>query len=83
MSEVRMPQLGQTMTEGTILKWLKQEGEMVHRGEPLVEVETDKVAMIVESPEEGRLLKILRAENETVPVGEAIAWIGENERVSR
>jgi pyruvate/2-oxoglutarate dehydrogenase complex dihydrolipoamide acyltransferase (E2) component len=67
MSEVRMPQLGQTMTEGTILKWLKQEGEMVRRGEPLVEVETDKVAMVVESPEEGRLLKILRAENETVP----------------
>jgi len=81
MRELRMPQLGQTMTEGTILKWLKQEGETVRRGEPLVEVETDKVAMVVESPEEGRLLKILRAENETVPVGEAIAWIGESEQV--
>jgi pyruvate/2-oxoglutarate dehydrogenase complex dihydrolipoamide acyltransferase (E2) component len=80
MRELRMPQLGQTMTEGTILKWLKQEGETVRRGEPLVEVETDKVVMVVESPEEGRLLKILRAENETVPVGEAIAWIGESEQ---
>jgi len=81
MREVRMPQLGQTMSEGTILKWLRREGETLRRSEPLVEVETDKVVMVVESPEEGRLLKILRAENETVPVGEAIAWIGESEQV--
>jgi pyruvate dehydrogenase E2 component (dihydrolipoamide acetyltransferase) len=73
MSEIRMPQLGHTMAEGTILKWLKREGETVAKGEPLLEVETDKVAMVVESPAEGVLAEILRGENETVPVGEPIA----------
>ncbi len=82
MTEIRMPQLGQTMTEGTIQKWLKQEGEFVARGEPLLEVETDKVVMVVESPAEGALLKIVHGENATVPVGALIAVLGDpSERV--
>lgn len=75
MTAVRMPMLGQMMTEGTIQRWLKREGEMVSKGEPLFEVETDKVVMVVESSEHGILRKILRGENETVPVGAEIALI--------
>lgn len=70
---IHMPQLGQTMREGTILKWCKQEGEPVRKGEPLFEVETDKVVMVVEAPADGVLARVLRGENETVPVGEEVA----------
>ncbi len=77
MTRVQMPLLGQTMTEGTIQRWLKQEGETVRKGEPLLEVETDKVVMVVESTVDGRLEKILRQENETVPVGAEIAIIAD------
>ncbi len=55
MTRVQMPLLGQTMTEGTIQRWLKQEGETVRKGEPLLEVETDKVVMVVESTVDGLL----------------------------
>ena len=76
-TNVILPMLGQTMEEGTITKWLKREGESVQKGEPLLEVMTDKANMEVESPASGILLKILAPENATVPVKEIIAIIGE------
>lgn len=76
MTRVQMPMLGQTMSEGTIQKWLKREGEAVRKGEPLLEVETDKVVMEVEAPADGVLLKILTQDNETVPVGAEVCIIG-------
>ncbi|MFX1296328.1 MAG: 2-oxo acid dehydrogenase subunit E2 [Promethearchaeota archaeon] len=70
-----MPKLGMTMEEGTIIKWLKQEGDVVQRGEMIVEIETDKVTMKLESPDTGILYKIIASEKEVVPVGRNIALI--------
>jgi 2-oxoglutarate dehydrogenase E2 component (dihydrolipoamide succinyltransferase) len=64
-----MPQLGETIVEGTILKWLKNEGETVERDEPLFEISTDKVDTEVPSPVAGTVTKLLVAEGATVPVG--------------
>jgi pyruvate dehydrogenase E2 component (dihydrolipoamide acetyltransferase) len=74
-SEVKLPRLGQGMESGTVRKWLKNEGEKVEKGEPLFEVDTDKVTQEVESDYSGVLLKIALAEGEA-PVGQTIAWIG-------
>jgi pyruvate dehydrogenase E2 component (dihydrolipoamide acetyltransferase) len=74
MIEVIMPKLGLTMEEGTIIRWLKGEGEEVEKGEPLFEVQTDKVVMQVEAPASGTLGKILLPEGETVPVVQVIAY---------
>jgi pyruvate dehydrogenase E2 component (dihydrolipoamide acetyltransferase) len=76
MSEVVMPRLSDTMEEGTILRWLKQDGEQVARGEELVEIETDKATMTYESDREGVLQTVAR-EGDTLAVGEPIARIGE------
>lgn len=73
--EIIMPKLGETMEEGTILKWHKAEGEEVKKGDVLFEVETDKVAMEVEATESGILRKILVKEGEKVPVFKPIAII--------
>jgi 2-oxoisovalerate dehydrogenase E2 component (dihydrolipoyl transacylase) len=70
-----MPQLGESVTEGTVDKWLKREGDFVKRDEPLVEVVTDKVNAEIPSPFEGKLLKIAVAEGETVRVGAVIGQI--------
>ncbi|HWX87380.1 MAG TPA: 2-oxo acid dehydrogenase subunit E2, partial [Solirubrobacteraceae bacterium] len=75
MTDVVMPRLSDTMEEGTVLRWLKQDGEHVKRGEELVEIETDKAAMIYESDSEGTLRTIAR-EGDTLAVGEPIARIG-------
>lgn len=75
--EFRMPQLGETVVEGTIGVWLKQEGEDVEEFEPLLEVVTDKVETEVPSPASGVLLEIRAREGETIPVGQVIAVIGE------
>src|SRR5688572_14156323 len=64
-----MPQLGETIVEGTILKWLKKEGDAVDRDEPLFEISTDKVDTEVPSPVAGTVTKILIDEGQTVPVG--------------
>jgi 2-oxoglutarate dehydrogenase E2 component (dihydrolipoamide succinyltransferase) len=72
---VTMPQLGETVVEGTILKWLKAEGEEIGRDEPLFEISTDKVDTEVPSPVAGTLSKILVAEGETVSVGTNLAEI--------
>jgi pyruvate dehydrogenase E2 component (dihydrolipoamide acetyltransferase) len=74
-SEVKLPRLGQGMEAGTITRWLKQEGDTVAKGEPLFEIDTDKVTQEVESDYAGVLLRIALAEGEA-PVGQTIAWIG-------
>jgi pyruvate dehydrogenase E2 component (dihydrolipoamide acetyltransferase) len=76
MSEIAMPRLSDTMEEGTILRWLKQDGEHVKRGEELVEIETDKAAMTYESDSEGTLQTVAR-EGDTLAVGAPIARVGE------
>jgi pyruvate dehydrogenase E2 component (dihydrolipoamide acetyltransferase) len=76
MAEIAMPRLSDTMEEGTILRWLKQDGEHVRRGEELVEIETDKANMTYESDQEG-VLAIVAAEGDTLAVGEPIAHVGE------
>jgi pyruvate dehydrogenase E2 component (dihydrolipoamide acetyltransferase) len=75
-SEVKLPRLGQGMESGTIVKWLKSEGDRVEKGEPLYELDTDKVTQEVEAEAAGVLLRIAVAEGE-VPVGQTIAVIGE------
>jgi pyruvate dehydrogenase E2 component (dihydrolipoyllysine-residue acetyltransferase) len=75
-SEVILPRLGQGMEAGTIVRWLKAEGESVEKGDPLFELDTDKVTQEVEAEASGVLLKIVVPEGE-VPVGTAIAYVGE------
>jgi pyruvate dehydrogenase E2 component (dihydrolipoamide acetyltransferase) len=74
-TEVILPRLGQGMESGTIVRWLKSEGEAVAKGEPLFELDTDKVTQEVEAEAAGVLLKIAVAEGE-VPVGQTVAFIG-------
>lgn len=74
---VLMPKLGMTMDKGTILRWLKKEGEPVQAGEPLLEVMTDKINIEVESEISGTLLKVYYPEEVEVPVNRVIAYIGE------
>ena len=73
---VVMPQMGYDMQEGTLVRWLKQEGEEVARGEAIAEIETDKAVIEMEAYASGVVLKTVVAEGSTVPVGEAIAFIG-------
>jgi pyruvate dehydrogenase E2 component (dihydrolipoyllysine-residue acetyltransferase) len=75
-TEVKLPRLGQGMESGTIVKWLKSEGEAVEKGDPLYELDTDKVTQEVEAEASGILLKIAISEGE-VEVGKTIAVIGE------
>jgi pyruvate dehydrogenase E2 component (dihydrolipoyllysine-residue acetyltransferase) len=75
-TEIKLPRLGQGMESGTIVKWLKSEGEPVEKGEPLYELDTDKVTQEVEADASGVLLKIAVPEGE-VEVGKTIAVIGE------
>lgn len=76
-TELHMPKLGATMTQGQIIKWFKNEGEQVEIGEPLLEIMTDKIEMEVEANASGILLKTLYEENAEVNVNEVIAFIGE------
>ena len=78
MTTIQMPQLGETIVEGTILKWLKQEGEHIDRDEPLFEISTDKVDTEVPSPVSGTVTKLLAAEGATVAVKTDIAEIEED-----
>jgi len=73
---IRMPALGQTTDELTIMSWLKEEGETVKVGEPLYTVETDKTTLEAESPYAGTLLKIVAAVQTMVQTGDVIAYIG-------
>src|SRR5205807_8957135 len=75
-TEIKLPRLGQGMESGTIVKWLKSEGEPVEKGEPLYELDTDKVTQEVEAEASGVLLKIAICEGE-VEAGETIGFIGD------
>src|SRR4029077_3504889 len=74
---VTMPALGESVTEGTVTRWLKQVGDTVAVDEPLLEVSTDKVDTEIPSPVAGTLQEILVQEDDTVPVGADLAVIGE------
>ena len=78
---VIMPKLGLTMTEGSIEKWLRQEGDRVEKGEPLVEIITEKLNFQYEAPASGILRKILHHEGENVPVSTPIAILAEESEV--
>lgn len=75
--EVKMPQLGLTMEEGTVTKWVKREGDTVKAGEVILEITTDKLTSEVESEYDGILLKIVAQEGEDIPVKGLLAYIGE------
>ncbi|MBC8090658.1 MAG: hypothetical protein H7Y15_01700, partial [Pseudonocardia sp.] len=74
---VQMPALGESVTEGTVTRWLKQEGDQVEVDEPLLEVSTDKVDTEIPSPAAGVLQRIVAGEDETVEVGGELAVIGD------
>ncbi|MDR9831785.1 dihydrolipoyllysine-residue succinyltransferase [Staphylococcus coagulans] len=77
MAEVKVPELAESITEGTIAEWLKQVGDTVEKGEAILELETDKVNVEVVSEEEGTIQELLAEEGDTVEVGQAIAVVGE------
>src|SRR5213078_556847 len=74
---VLMPQMGESIAEGTIVRWIKKVGEKVGRDEPLFEISTDKVDAEIPSPAEGVLAEIKVKEGETVPVNSVVATIGD------
>ncbi len=74
---VSMPKLGFDMAEGTLVRWVKAEGETVNKGDVLAEIETDKATVEVESPYTGTVLRQLVEEKTSVPVGTPIAVVGE------
>ncbi|MGE5530418.1 MAG: dihydrolipoamide acetyltransferase family protein [Patescibacteria group bacterium] len=75
-TEIKLPKLGETMEEGLITRWLVKEGDRIVRGQPIFEVQTDKVNIEYESPAEGVLLKILVPPDQTVPVLTPVAYVG-------
>ncbi|MDX6359853.1 MAG: hypothetical protein QOH37_2907, partial [Nocardioidaceae bacterium] len=75
-TEVNLPELGESVTEGTVTRWLKQVGDQVAVDEPLLEVSTDKVDTEIPSPVAGTLLEIKANEDDTVEVGAVLAVIG-------
>src|SRR5258708_28332886 len=75
MSDVNMPKLSDTMEEGTVLEWKKQDGDEVHRGEVLAEIESDKASFEIEAEADG-VLHIVVAQGQAAPVGEMIGRIG-------
>lgn len=76
-TKVIMPKLGESVVEGTITKWLVNEGDQVNELDPLMEVETDKVTTEIPSPASGQILKILVPEGQTVAVETLLAWVGD------
>ena len=77
MTDVVMPKMGESIIEGTILEWKKQVGDSIAKDETLLEISTDKVDSEIPSPATGTIVEIIAQVNDTVPVGEVIAWIGE------
>lgn len=73
MIQIRLPQWGMGMQEGTIVRWLKAEGDTVEKGEDIVEVESAKVSEMVQAPAAGRLARLFAGEGETVPVQAVLA----------
>ena len=81
--EIQMPQMGESVTEGTVLEWHKREGEFVEEGETVVEVSTDKVDAEVPAPASGTITKILKGEDETIAVGGVLAELDPDSRAVR
>src|SRR5512136_2139768 len=80
-TNVVMPQMGESIAEGTIVRWIKQVGDKIERDEPLFEISTDKVDAEIPSPAAGVLLEIRAKEGETVPVDSVVGVIGEERAV--
>src|SRR3954462_1823132 len=78
-TEVNLPALGESVTEGTVTRWLKQVGDEVAVDEPLLEVSTDKVDTEIPSPVAGTLLEIKASEDETVEIGAVLALVGSSD----
>ena len=76
-AEIHVPELGESVADATVGRWLKQEGDAVTSGDALVELETDKINFEVEAEQDGVLESISKGEGETVNVGEVIGTIGE------
>src|SRR5215813_8221521 len=79
--EVTMPQMGESVVEGTVTKWLVKEGDRVSEDQPLCEISTDKVDTEIPSPGTGRIARIVAQEGETIPVGGQLAIIEERDGV--
>jgi 2-oxoglutarate dehydrogenase E2 component (dihydrolipoamide succinyltransferase) len=77
VAEIKVPELAESITEGTIFQWLKQPGDFIHKGEPIAELETDKVNVELMSEESGVITKFLFNEGDTVKVGDTIAIVSE------
>ena len=75
-TEVLLSQLGYDMAEGTVVQWLKNEGDHVAQGEPIVEIETDKVTVEIEAETSGILRRVVAPEGSTIPTGQVLAYIG-------
>src|SRR5579871_1857380 len=73
--EIVMPRLSDTMEEGTIAQWLKREGETVHKGEVILEVETDKATMELQAYSDGVIEKIIQGDGATVPIGAVVGLL--------
>ena len=82
MGEIFMPKMGDAMTEGKVVRWYKQEGDEVEKGEAVLEIETDKVNLDLEAEESGRISKIVVAEGSMAQVGETLAIIGDESESS-
>src|SRR5215211_9456903 len=76
--ELKLPDLGEGLTEGEIARWLVQEGEDVGEDDPLVEIQTDKTTVEIPSPAAGKVARIMVGEGEVVPVGTVLVVIGED-----
>ena len=76
-TDVTMPRLSDSMEEGTVIKWLVEKGGEVKKGEPLVEIETDKANMTYDADTDGVLIEVVAGEGDTLPIGEVIARIGD------
>ncbi|MED5050748.1 branched-chain alpha-keto acid dehydrogenase subunit E2 [Anoxybacillus sp. UARK-01] len=75
--EIIMPKLGMSMEEGTVVEWLKKEGDAIKKGESIAVISSEKIEKDIEAPQDGVLLKIIAAQDETVAVGQAIGYIGQ------
>ncbi len=82
MAELTMPKMGFDMEEGTIVRWIKKVGDDVKKGEPIAEIETDKVTIEIEAFASGTLQKIVTEEGSVVPVGATIAILGDGDDAS-
>src|SRR5215203_2286467 len=82
VAEIRVPTLGESVSEATVARWLKQPGDTVARDEPVVELETDKVTLEVPAPQAGIIGQVLAAEGSNVPVGAVLGTIADGAKAN-